>query len=142
MKTMVERAFTFLLLGVVILGGTAGAQRAPRTIKADIPFDFSVGSRVFPAGSYSVVRIDASLVELRDSRGRLLLNSLTQPVQSSTRPARAKLEFANLDGRHILTQVWQEGEMVGQEILESKSAVHAVQKRPGHVQTAEAGNPR
>ena len=142
MKSKVERAITFLLVSLVMLAPAAYAQRMVRTVKANVPFDFTVGTRVFPAGNYSLVRIDASLLELRDSAGNLLANMLTRSVQASTKPARPKLLFDSQNGRHILIQVWQENEPVGQEILQPKAVIRAVQKGSGHDQTAEVGNPR
>ena len=81
-------------------------------------------------------------LELRDSAGRVLVNLLTQSVQNSTAPDRPKLVFESQDRRHVLTQVWQENEAIGQQILQSKWGSDAVRKRSGDVQTAKAGNPR
>ena len=142
MKNRVGRVFASLLLGVLMLGATAHAQRNERIIKANIPFDFVVGSEIFPAGRYSVALIGPVFLELRDSKGRALTNVLTQSVQTSAEPAQPKLRFDSEGGQHVLTQVWQEGDSTGQQILQSKSATRAVQKGSGHVQTAEASNPR
>jgi hypothetical protein len=142
MKNRVGRAFASLLLGILMLGSTVHAQRNERIIKANIPFDFVVGGETFPAGRYSVALIGPVLLELRDSEGRALTNVLTHSVQASAEPARPKLRFESEGGLHVLTQVWQEGDDIGQQILLPKSAVRAVQKGSGHVQTAEASNPR
>lgn len=142
MKNRVGRVVTSLLLGVLMLGATAQAQRHERIIKANIPFDFVVGNETFPAGRYSVALIGPVFLELRDSNGRALTNVLTQSVQTSAEPAQPKLRFDSEGGQHVLTQVWQEGESTGQQILQSKTAIRAVQKRSGRVQTAEASNPR
>jgi hypothetical protein len=142
MKNMVARVFTSLLLGVLMLGSAAQAQQSQRVIKANIPFDFVVGDRIFPAGRYSLVRIGPSLLELRDSDGHVLANVLTQSVLTLSTPASPKLRFDAEGGRHVLTQVWQENESIGQQIPQSKSVTRAVRKRSGHVQTAEVGNSR
>jgi hypothetical protein len=142
MKNLVERVVASFLLGVLTLGSIAQAQRTERVIKVSIPFDFRVGSQIFAAGHYSLVRIQPSLLELRDSEGRVLANVLTQSVQTLTVPARPKLRFDSEGGQHVLTQVWQEDELIGQQVVQSKSATRAVQKYSGHVQTAEVGNPR
>jgi hypothetical protein len=44
MKNRVGRIATSLLLGILMLGSTAHAQRNERIIKANIPFDFVVGA--------------------------------------------------------------------------------------------------
>ena len=142
MKNMVARVLTSLLLGVLMMGSAAHAQQSERVIKANIPFDFVVGDRIFPAGRYSLARIEPSLLELRDSDGHVLANVLTQSVLTLTSPASPKLQFDAEGGRHVLTQVWQENESIGQQIPQSKSVTRAVRKGSGHVQTAEVGNPR
>lgn len=142
MQKLVARSVALLLFGVLTLGPFAQAQHSERSIKANIPFDFTVGSRAFPAGRYLLVRIDPSVLELRDSEGRLLANLLTQSVQSMNVPVQPKLLFDSEGGGHVLTQVWQEDETIGQQILASRLVTHAVQKPSRHVQTAQVGNPR
>jgi hypothetical protein len=142
MKNRVVRVFASLLLSVLMLGSAVYAQRNERVIKANIPFDFVVGREIFPAGQYSVVLIGPVLLELRDSRGRTLINVLTQSVQAPAAPGQPKLHFDHEGGQNVLTQVWQEGDEIGQQVLRSKSATVAVRRGSGHVQTAEANNPR
>jgi hypothetical protein len=142
MKKLIARSFAFLLPSVLTLGSFAQAQQSERAIKANIPFDFSVGNRIFPAGRYALVRVEPSVLELRDSEGRMLANVLTQSVQSLTAPSQPKLLFYSEGGGHALTQVWQENISIGQQLLTSKSATRAVQKASRHVQTAEVSSPR
>jgi hypothetical protein len=142
MKNRVGRVSASLLLSVLILGSALYAQRPERIIKANIPFDFVVGNEIFPAGHYSVALIGPVLLELRDSRGHALTNVLTQSVQAPATPQRPKLRFDDQGGQKVLTQVWQEGDEIGQQVVRSKSASLAVRRSSGHVQTAEASNPR
>jgi hypothetical protein len=141
MKNRVAQILASILLGVLTLGSTVQAQHAERTVKANIPFDFVVGSEVFRAGHYAVVFI-GPVLELHDSEGRTLANVLTHAVQASTPSVRPKLRFESEGGQQVLTQVWQEGDFTGRQILQPKSGTLAVQKRSRHVQTAQAGNPR
>ncbi len=99
MKNQVGRVFASLLLSVLMLGSALHAQRTERVIKANIPFDFVVGREIFPAGQYSVALIGPVLLELRDSRGRALINVLTQSVQAPAKPGRPKLRFDNEEAR-------------------------------------------
>ncbi len=138
----VGRVFASLLLSVLMLGSALYAQGTERVIKANIPFDFVVGSEIFPAGQYSVALVGPVLLELRDSRGRALINVLTQSVRALATSDRPKLRFDNEGGQNVLTQVWQEGDEIGQQVLRSKSTTVAARRGSGHVQTAEASNPR
>jgi hypothetical protein len=142
MKNMVGRIVTLLLLSILAVCSVAQGQRSEQVIQANIPFDFAVGSRFFPAGHYSLVRSQPWQLELRDSGGRVLVNLLTQSVLTSTAPERPRLVFESKDSRHILTQVWQENESIGQQILQAKWGGDAVRKHPRDVQTAKAGDPR
>ena len=142
MKRRVVRVFASLLLSVLMLGSALYAQNTERVIKANIPFNFVVGNEVFPAGRYSVALVGPVMLELRDSRGRALIKVLTQSVQTLVTSDRPKLRFDNEGSQNVLTQVWQEGHEIGQQVLRSKSATVAVRRGSGHVQTAEANNPR
>ena len=142
MKYLVGSIVTSLLLSILALSSVAQGQRSEQIIQANIPFDFAVGSRFYPAGHYSLVRSQPWQLELRDSEGRTLVNLLTQSVQTSTAPDRPKLVFSTEDRRHVLTQVWQENDAIGQQILQSKWGNDAVRKHSGDVQTAKAGSPR
>ena len=68
LKNRVGGIVTSLLLGILMLGSTVHAQRNERVIKANIPFDFVVGSESFPAGHYSVALLGPVLLELRDAQ--------------------------------------------------------------------------
>lgn len=143
MNNRVAQVLASLLLGVLVLSSTAQAQRTERTIKANIPFDFVLAGEVFPPGRYSVVLIGPVWLELHDSDGRVLATVLTRSVQASAEPNQPKLRFEEENGRHVLSQIWQEGDPLGQQVLlRSKSASLAARRHSGHIQTAEAGNPR
>jgi len=139
MKYLMGRILTSLALAVLLLAGVARAQYAERVIKVNIPFEFAVGEATFPAGEYSVVRSDTHLLLLRDSERRILTTILTRSVQGTAAPAKAKLEFDVEDGLHVLTQVWQEGNVYGHELYRSKSAT-ALAKRRSRVTQAAAGS--
>ena len=142
MKNLVLRIVTSILLSILALSSAAHGQRTEQIIRVDIPFDFAVGGRLFPAGHYSLARSEPWQLELRDSESRVLVNLLTQSVQTLTAPAKPKLVFESKDHRNVLTQVWQENESIGQQILQPKWGDGAVRKHSRDVQTAKAGNPR
>jgi hypothetical protein len=140
MKNSAVNFLTSLFLAVLMLAAVAGAQQSERVIKADIPFDFTVGNRILPAGRYAMVRTQPWLLEVRDSEGRFVAHVLTQSIQTLNSPAAPKLRFENKDGRPALTQVWQENDSIGQQLLPRNSETRAVQKRSAHVQTAKVAD--
>jgi hypothetical protein len=142
MRNRIASVLALILFGVLTLSSTARAQQTERAIKVDIPFDFVVGDEIFPPGHYSVVMTAPAWLSLRDSNGRALATVLTRSGEPSGQLDRPKLRFDSEGGRHVLTQVAQEGDSVSRQVLHSQSASLTVRKHSGHIQTADAANPR
>ena len=140
MKNLVARTLTSLLLGVLTLGPSAQAQHAERVIKVNIPFEFSVGNQVFPAGNYSLVSTAPALLDLRDAKGHTLARVLTNSVETQKVPASPTLEFYNEGSRYSLAQVWQENYSIGQELPQSKSWAKIAKRHSSRTQTVAASN--
>jgi hypothetical protein len=141
MKNLFARTFASLLLGVLTLGHLAQAQQAQRIIKVNIPIEFSVGDREFPAGSYSLASSAPPLLDLRDAKGHTLVRLLTNSVETQTAPASPLLEFISDNGRYSLAEVWQENDLIGRQLPQSK-AWAKVAKRHAHTETIAASNSR
>lgn len=129
MKNCVKRTLTSLLLGVLALAYTAHAQRTQPVIKVNIPFEFNVGDQTFPAGNYSLVRLQPALLELRDAENRSLTTVVTNFVQALTPAVAPKLQFYTEGARHELAQVWQEDESIGQQLQRPKSGTKTAPRR-------------
>jgi hypothetical protein len=140
MKNLVARTLSSVLLGVLTLGPVAQAQHAQRVIKVTVPFEFSVGNQVFPAGNYSVVSTAPALLDLRDARGHILARVLTNSVETARVPVSPVLEFYNEGSRYSLAQVWQENYSIGQEVPQSKSWAKIAKRHSGRTQTVAASN--
>jgi hypothetical protein len=135
MKHLVARTLISILLGVLALGPTAHAQHTERTIKANIPFEFSVGDQTFPAGNYWLVNSAPAFLQLRDAQGRTLATVLTSPVQALNTPASPKLRFTREGGRYALAQVWQENYSTGQQLPSPKALTKTAKRQSGQTQT-------
>jgi hypothetical protein len=141
MKNLVARTLTPLLfLGVLLLGPVAHAQRVARVIQANIPFAFSVGNRIFPAGNYSLVSTARVLLELRDPQGRTLVKVLTNSVETLDTPAFPRLRFERGDDGYSLAQVWQENDSIGQQLQPSKARAKSAKRHSERTQTIAADN--
>jgi hypothetical protein len=70
-----------------------------------IPFGFTVGSKVLPAGNY-IVRIDneSGVVEICED-GIYCESVVTSPVEAIQAPAKPELAFRNYGGQYFLTQI-------------------------------------
>ena len=142
MKNPIALTLASLLLGVLTLGPSAQAQSAARIIKANIPFEFSVGERVLPAGSYSLISTAPVFLDLRDANGRIVVRVLTNSVETQQVPASPVLEFYSEGGRYSLAQVWRENQSIGQELPQSKSWAKMAKRHSGHTQAIVAANSR
>jgi hypothetical protein len=102
--------FMIATAALVVVAGVASAQ----TLTAQIPFEFRVGNRVMPAGTYQVGLASsvssAPLFLLRGdySRGSAILvaQAREDPRKAWAAEGGAKLEFACAGGRCALAELW------------------------------------
>jgi len=142
MKNLVGRTFTPLLLGVLAFGHVAQAQFIERVIKANIPFEFSVDGKIFPAEKYRLVRVTPAVLQLRDAEDRVLAVTMTNSVEALRPPQTPKLEFYGEGGRYVLTEVWQADYSFGQQLHLPKTLATAARRKSGHTQIVAADNSR
>ena len=114
MNRFVASVLTMLLITFIGMAGTGTASAATGTIvKVNIPFEFSVGDRTFPAGEYSLTEFRPDLIALYDSRGHNVDIALAY-VQTNFEPsADTKVKFEVVGSRHVLSEVWTAGESTG-----------------------------
>lgn len=103
-----------LSLAVIFFAVSVHAEDGQK-ISANVPFEFTVGNTSLPAGQYEFLRTDDNILVVRDADGRNLYTMAT-PVQTQGHPEKSLLKFTNVDGRHVLVQVWDERNEVGSEI--------------------------
>jgi hypothetical protein len=118
-----------LALTVLLLATAAHAQQT--NVKADVPFDFVVGDRAYPAGEYTVKSISDSGMALRIDNTQepemgLILSNSCHSLQPSTG---TKLVFQRLGDHYFLYQIWTEGNSSGREFPKSKAQTQLAQNR-------------
>ncbi|MEW6126864.1 MAG: hypothetical protein AB1757_07475 [Acidobacteriota bacterium] len=117
-KALLSIAVLFLLAGVP---STTSAQIA-YTIEATIPFDFTVKDMRFSAGEYSLRRVNTynpHILALRDERGHNLMLFHTINAQLPEYSEDTKLVFQRVGNRYFLSQIFEEGERLGLELIKS-----------------------
>jgi len=110
------------ILSAVLLGGLAAsalsAQSTSLNLVASIPFDFSAGSTVLPAGEYSIRTLHPYVVEISSLDNRALRAAVTTSMAGggsySTKPS--QLVFQRYGSKYYLHQVWREGAPLGYEM--------------------------
>lgn len=112
------------LLVMLAVVPASGAGRLDHKIQADIPFDFMVGDKTFPAGTYTFTQptITPGVLRIRSLDGHDSVLVITQSVQESlTPPDETKLVFTRYGDLYFLAQAWIVGEIEGREFLKSRT---------------------
>ena len=121
---MTKRSFVLIAAIAFIFGiGSITASAQGQVLKANIPFEFTVGKTTLPAGEY-VVKLPqtagASIVSLKKADGEGYGMTLTNPVNSKGAEVENGLIFVKTGGRYFLYQVHTAGREVGQEVVRSR----------------------
>ena len=104
-------------LGLLLVVSAAHAQSA--TVSANIPFDFTVGKQVYPAGNYllrpwGTVHGDILIQNRDESRdSRVLTEDCTKLGEAE----KTVLIFHRYGDQYFLEQVWIEGNTIGRQFL-------------------------
>lgn len=138
MKHLIARTLTSLTL--VVVGLTMAAQAQSKVIKANIPFEFNFGDKIFPAGDYSLVQPLQHLLVLRDSRRQAIAQTFTEGVDSLTSPDATKLKFYSSGGQHVLTEVWRQADSSGQRLYPAKNRTNLAKNRSTEARAAAEGS--
>lgn len=101
-----------------------GAGRLDHKVQADIPFDFIVAGKTFPAGNYTFTEDTSMLgtLVIRSLDGRTSVAVHTRSVQENWIGAdETKLVFNQYADQYFLAQVWSVGNVSGRELLKSNT---------------------
>ena len=126
MKQQVVKLLTGvgLLVVLAMVPAVASAQSLAGSIRANIPFDFTVGDKKLPAGVYSIVRAQQSSgdVVLAISSADRHLNTfqLTNAVMTLDPKRKETLVFHRYGDEYFLSQLWVAGATTGRVFHESR----------------------
>lgn len=107
---------------LVTLAASAQAQSLQYRVKANIPFDFTVGDKTLAAGKYSIGRTQRSddlVLSVADVRGRTKALRLTNAAVTTHPKAKATLVFHRYGNQYFLFQVWPANGNTGRQFPES-----------------------
>jgi hypothetical protein len=122
MKTNIVKSLSMVALVVVaaLATGAVTAQAQSNRLKADVPFEFSVGDSTLPAGSYIAQSTsqqgDVIIIRgLSNGESRMRVSHAVTANGSS----QARLVFHKYGQRYFLSEIWGGGES-GRQVLKSK----------------------
>jgi hypothetical protein len=134
---MKRHALSIVSLLSLVLLGSAVAQTIQ--VRADVPFNFSVGSTALPAGAYDVSDIARNghtlLIKARDGSASTIVNSNSAIRMSGEK---AKLVFHRYGSQYFLTEIWSQGSSLGNQLPKcSREKELAKELAMGHPETVE-----
>ena len=120
MKTKVSKVFVVLAVAAVI-GLPAVYAQSPVMLKADVPFDFTIGNQDFSAGECTVQAFSTDVTVIRNLDTRQAKIVLTNAVLAGKTPSEAKLIFHRYGERYFLAQIWTPANVYGRQLPKSKA---------------------
>jgi hypothetical protein len=136
---MTRKALPLFALLITLIGvsGAANAQaRHEVTAVAYVPFEFVVGNRVFPAGSYVFematgspkVSDQAGVLVVRNRERRLYAAVATGVMADAKTHVTPRLAFRRDGDRVYLSNVWCQGSAAGLSVYLPQSATEIVER--------------
>ena len=121
---MKKQVFTMIaMIGLLgCLAVSAKAQCDSMQSVVNIPFQYSAGQTMLPAGQYNLTCLNAEhrLLRIRSTDGKasavMLMDSITGKAQ-----AHGKFVFHRYGSRYFLAQVWAGGSGAGRETPKSRA---------------------
>jgi len=140
MQKQILKAATILSLVVALTITFAAAPAAADSfdsISVDVPFEFSAGHSVFPAGKYTVRPAGVNtngVIRIISEDGKASGMLLTDSAESIQSKNETVLIFHRYGDQYFLYQVWAVGDTIGLEIPKSsmeRQAVRAIEANKG-----------
>jgi hypothetical protein len=120
---MKTRALVMAAVMALTAMATTRVAQAQEAMVVNVPFDFTAGNQNLPAGEYSVKvsQSDARivLIERKDATAAMFVG--TNAVDANKIQSESKLVFNRYGDRYFLSQVWNEGNSRGRQLMKTAS---------------------
>ena len=117
-----KRTIAITLLALAGITGT-GKALAQQQIRATVPFEFTVGNKTLPAGTYSISQISDDVIAIRDNDARSGMLSMTS--EATNLRSKNVLVFDKYNGHYFLREVLCESGKMNVSLPWSKSETRA-----------------
>lgn len=84
--------------------GIGSALAQDQAIQATMPFNFTVGSKLLPAGTYSIIRVQDDFIEIKDANKDTAVLSPSSPDDNQSKNGLV-LVFNKYGGEYFLREV-------------------------------------
>lgn len=127
------------VITLLAIGVPAAVQAQTTGLVVNIPFEFQVGDRVLPAGTYMVWLRGGSVIAISDGSGQSALSQTTATRRPSARnTADSTLVFTVYGNRHFLNEVRWAGYSDARTLLKSKTEIALAKATPSPTGTSIA----
>lgn len=122
---------------VLALAATTSAVPFAMRIKADVPFDFYVGKKLFPKGEYIIESVNESGTLVIKSAKKGKARNFTVIRSKMTDKPKSKLVFHRYGDQYFLARIWDGSSdtvlKLNKSSLEKKAAKDAKKENPDEV---------
>jgi hypothetical protein len=119
------RVGLLVVFALVALSAPAKAQSLQYKLNANIPFEFSIADKKFPAGNYSFSRAQVNsgdlVIQISSKDGHSNITRLTIPTMRRTSEDESTVVFHRYGNEYFLFQVWAGGATTGRALIMSRS---------------------
>ena len=110
-------AIAILAIANLAMAGTSFAQS--NGVKANVPFDFTVGNQLLPSGTYTIKNESSQMIVIRNHDKPISVLSLVT-ADGTKSPNGGKLVFHNYGGQYFLSEILCDGADMNLAITPSK----------------------
>ncbi len=123
MKKQASAAFAIATLLITLSVGSSFAHGSEFGVRANIPFDFVIGTKTLPQGTYTV-KLDNThpnvlVISGQDNNEGAIALSITVSAEDIEDNS-PKLIFHRYGNEYFLSQVWSGARQAGNELLKSQ----------------------
>jgi hypothetical protein len=122
MRKGIYSLFAAVVLSCLFAASSAQAQSTSRVVlRADIPFEFTIGKVALPAGEYTVRSVSDSsdILQLRSADGHSVLVQMNSIIGKAD--DNAKLVFNRYGSHYFFAQAWMPATQTGLEASKSRA---------------------
>ena len=125
---------TFSLL--VMLTATSVNGQSDLRLTANIPFEFSVGKSMLPAGEYTISYSAQGFLIIQSEDRRVSQAFMTISTQANTVRDKSSLVFNQYGDQYFLSTIWTAGDYIGQKLRKPHAELELIRARHSSAQSA------
>ena len=111
----------FTLAALVTAGGALAQGRA---VRATVPFDFTIGDKLLPAGNYEITKVSSGAIEIQNRDRHVAVFAATTYDSHESRDG-SKLVFDKYGDRYFLSEVLCQPSAINVDLAPSKAEKQA-----------------